>query len=130
MLKIVVGLIAMISCTVVANLFMKMGAMAPQSERILFDIIGWKPLVGLFAFGCAALIYIWLLHWLPLNVAQSFAAAQFIAVIIASSVVLSEAIPLTRWMGILLIASGIVVVALTSEVDSSNKPATQEQEVG
>lgn len=130
MLKIIIALIVMISCTVVANLFMKIGAMVPSSERVLFDLLSWKSLFGIFVFGCAALIYAWLLHWLPLNVVQSFAAAQFVAVIIASSVVLSEEIPLARWIGILLIATGIFVVAMTSEIGSSNKQASQEQEIG
>ena len=58
----------------------------------------------------AACFYILILQWLPLNVAQSFAAAQFIAVILASSWFLSEPIEPSQWLGIGLIALGIVVV--------------------
>ena len=72
-------------------------------------------LIGLCIFAIAALIYAWLLQWVPLNVAQSLAAAQFIAVILASSLVLSEGIPLRRWAGILLIATGILVVGLSTD---------------
>ena len=101
-MKTIIALVAMISCTVAANLLLKAGAMVPTSERIFFELLSWKIIVGIFVFGCAALIYTWLLHWLPLNVVQSFAAAQFVAVILASAVVLSESIPLARWIGILL----------------------------
>jgi undecaprenyl phosphate-alpha-L-ara4N flippase subunit ArnE len=47
---------------------------------------------------------------LPLNIAQSFAAGQFIAVILAASLVLSEAISTAQWVGIFLIAAGIAIV--------------------
>ena len=86
-MKITIALVAMISCTVVANLLLKAGAMVPSAERFFFELISWKMVIGIFVFGCAALIYAWLLHWLPLNVVQSFAAAQFIAVILASAIV-------------------------------------------
>jgi drug/metabolite transporter (DMT)-like permease len=44
------------------------------------------------------------------NVAQSFAAAQFVAVIPASSWLLSERIGTSQWVGITLIAVGILIV--------------------
>ena len=53
--------------------------------------------------------------FLPLNIAQSFAAIQFIAVILASTLVLSEPIAIPRWIGIALIAIGIVIVGLTAD---------------
>ena len=46
--------------------------------------------------------------------AQAFAATQFIAVILASSLLLSEPIPFARWIGIGLIACGIAVVGTTT----------------
>jgi undecaprenyl phosphate-alpha-L-ara4N flippase subunit ArnE len=72
--------------------------------------VDWRVLAGLALYGCAGIAYAWLLQWLPLNVAQSFAAAQYVAVIIASALLLSEEISLARWIGIALIAIGIVVV--------------------
>lgn len=41
-------------------------------------------------------------------------AAQFIAVILASAII--ETIPITRWIGIVLIFVGILVVSLTTEL--------------
>jgi drug/metabolite transporter (DMT)-like permease len=110
-MNVVLGLTAMIAFTVVANLLMKVGAERTASP-VLLGVFSWTTLAGLAAFGIAGLLYAWLLKSLPLNVAQSFMAAQFIAVILASWVVLSEAIPGARWLGIALIALGIVVVAL------------------
>ena len=60
--------------------------------------------------GCVAVIYINILRWHPLNVAQSFASEQFIAVIFASWIILSEPIGITQWFGIGLIGMGIAIV--------------------
>lgn len=110
--KVGLFFILMISLTVTANLLMKLGA-AP-SERLIFGMVSIRTLLGLVAFGCAGLVYAWILRWLPLNVAQAIAAAQFIAVILASAVVLSESIPPMRWLGIALIAVGIALVGATT----------------
>lgn len=111
----ILGLVAMISCTVVANLLMKLGATTPSADRVLFSMIDWKVLAGLAAFGCAALFYAALLETIPLNVVQSFAAAQFIAVIIAANQILAEPISPARWVGIALIAAGIFVAGAVAE---------------
>lgn len=110
-MKIAIAFVAMISFTVLANLLMKTGADEFAGPGSLLDRLqSWKLLLGLASFGTAALIYVLILGWLPLNVAQSFAAAQFIAVILASRLVLAEPIGAAQWIGIVLIASGIAVV--------------------
>jgi multidrug transporter EmrE-like cation transporter len=54
------------------------------------------------------------LRQVPLNVAQVFAAAQFVGVVMAAGLVLGEPISLARWLGIGCICFGIVLVALTA----------------
>ena|SRR5262245_43545965 len=110
-MKIVFTFLAMITFTVVANLFLKTGAMATGAAQGLFGhLLNWRILAGLASFGLAACFYVLVLQWLPLNVAQSFAAAQFVAVILASAWVLSEPIGAGQWIGIALIAVGISIV--------------------
>ena len=75
--------------------------------------MNWRIAAGLAFFGAAGLIYAVVLRFLPLNVAQAFTAAQFIATILAAALVLSEPITGMRWIGIALIASGILVVGWT-----------------
>jgi undecaprenyl phosphate-alpha-L-ara4N flippase subunit ArnE len=70
---------------------------------------------GLAAFRFAGLFYAAALRFLPLNVAQSYAASQFVAVILASRL-LGEPIVFERWIGISLISGGIVVVVATQNV--------------
>lgn len=108
-MQIIFGFVLMITFTVAANLLMKIGA-GRAAPQMLFGLLSWTSMLGLTFFGCAGLVYAWLLKFLPLSIAQSFAAAQFIAVILASSFVLSESIGSVQWIGILLIATGIFVV--------------------
>ena len=112
-MKVAACLIFMISLTVVANLLLKQGAMSPPSARVFFGIYSWKSVFGFCAFAGAGLIYAVVLRWLPLNVAQSFASLQFVAVILASALILSESIPPMRWLGIALIAAGVLLVGST-----------------
>jgi drug/metabolite transporter (DMT)-like permease len=112
-MKVFVGFVAMMGFTVAANILMKLGAIAPLEHRH-FGLVDWKTAVGLGSFGAAGVIYAWILAYLPLNVAQSFMAVQFIAVIFASALILSEPIPMGRWLGILLIFVGIITVSMTS----------------
>jgi undecaprenyl phosphate-alpha-L-ara4N flippase subunit ArnE len=114
-MKTAMFLLAMIACTVAANLLMKLGSEDPPSP-LLLGFLSWRTVWGLASFGFAGLFYAAALRYLPLNVAQSYAAAQFVAVILASRLILGEPIALTRWVGITMIAAGIVVVAVSQDV--------------
>jgi len=103
-------LLAMILCTVAANLLMKVGAQDTPSP-LLLGLLSWRTVCGLAAFGGAGLFYAASLRLLPLNVAQSYAAVQFVAVILASKLVLGEPVSLGRWFGISMIMGGILIVA-------------------
>ena len=109
LLKLILGVMSVVGCTVCANLFLKVGAVAPPSEKFLLGMFGWKSLLGLGFFATAGLLYAWVLRWIPLHVAQGIAAAQFMCVVLAARVILSEPINNAQWLGIVLIASGLVV---------------------
>ena len=111
-MKVTLAFVLMISLTVIANIFMKLGGMVPVHERT-FSMVDWRTIVGMGAFGLAGCVYAWILTFLPLNIAQSFASAQFVAVILASTVVLTETIPPVRWVGISFIFLGILIVAMS-----------------
>jgi multidrug transporter EmrE-like cation transporter len=111
-MRILLAFAVMIACTVIGNIFMKLGASVPLADRPLFGIVAWQSCAGVAVFVAAVIIYSILLQWMPLNVAQSFAALQFVAVIIASTWFLGEPISLLRWLGIGLIVAGIVAVGM------------------
>ena len=112
--KILFGFAVMISFTVAANLMLKVGAAAPPAERVFFGVLGWKSAAGLALFGCGGILYAVLLRSVALNLAQVFAAAQFVGVVLAASLVLSEPISPVRWVGIAFVSFGILLVGLTA----------------
>lgn len=115
-MRIVIGFVLMISLTAVGNVLMKMGASVLPSDRPIFGLIAWQSCAGVAIFAAAVIVYAILLQWMPLSVAQSFAAFQFVAVIIAAAWFLGEPISLPRWFGIILIAIGILTVGITGRV--------------
>ncbi len=105
----------MVGFTVAANILMKKSAMeSGGADSWLAAMVSWKLAAALSCFAAGVLLYAVLLRWLPLSVAQCFAAAQFVGVILASMLILSEPIATGQWIGIALIALGIIVVGLTS----------------
>jgi drug/metabolite transporter (DMT)-like permease len=108
-----IGFATVIACTVAANLMLKLGADVPEAQRVFLGIFGWKSVAGLAVFGCGGIIYGVLLRRVPLNLAQVLAAAQFIGVVVAASLVLGEPISPARWLGIACISFGILLVGLT-----------------
>ena len=114
-LIIVLSVSSFIALNIAANILMKIGATVPVSQRIVFDLAGWQALVGACLLAASAIAYTLALRYLPLNIAQSFAVLQFIGVVLAANLILSEPIGAMRWLGMGLIALGIVVVSLTTE---------------
>jgi multidrug transporter EmrE-like cation transporter len=119
----VISFALMISFTVAANVLLKVGAMVPAAERTIMGVCDWRTLLGFAFFGTSAIVYSGVLQWLPLNVAQSIAASQFVAVILASALILAEPIPVVRLVGIVLIVAGIAVVSFSDKRSQASKPA-------
>lgn len=120
MTKIYLGFLIMILCTVAANLLMKLGALQVLEAR-WFGMISTYTVMGIAVFGVAGILYAWLLHYVPLHLAQIFASAQFFAVIVAAWLVLGESVSPIRWLGILLIVSGIILVGFNSNSEFIDK---------
>ena len=113
--KMFAGFAGVISCTVAANLMLKIGAAAPPADRVFFGLFGWKSAAGLALFGCGGILYAVLLRSIPLNLAQVFAASQFVGVVLAAGLVLGEPISPARWIGIAFVSLGILMVGLTAQ---------------
>jgi len=68
----------------------------------------------LFALGLYAistLLWLVVLSRVPLSYAYPMISFSYVLVVLASGWILGESIPLARWIGVLLICSGIIVVA-------------------
>lgn len=111
-MRTILAVAGMVTFTVIANLLLKTGAVMGREAGGEWweQLLNWRIAAGFGSFAAAALFYTIVLRTVPLNVAQSFTAAQFIAIILASALVLSEPISAARWIGIALIACGIAIV--------------------
>lgn len=105
-----VTLFGVVLANMSASLLVKVGSTTPASKAVFFGVFGWQTALGIGLFGISLLLYIWSLRFIPLFVVQSFAALQFVAVILAAHFILGEVISLRHWMGICLIAIGVIVV--------------------
>ncbi len=113
-MKLIAAFVCMIFFTVTANLLLKSGVSeSGVSPATLSNILNWRTFSGLLSFGAGVVFYILILTRLPLNVAQSFASIQFVAVILASWLILGEPISAVRGIGIVMISLGIVLVGIT-----------------
>jgi drug/metabolite transporter (DMT)-like permease len=108
-MKIALAMLVIVASTVVANVLLKRGAVADDSSKIFFHVLGWTGLAGLCFYAVAALFYAWVLKFIPLHLAQVIVAAQFIGVILAARLLLSESINAAQWGGVALIAAGIAI---------------------
>lgn len=108
-MKIALGILVIVASTIVANVLLKLGALADGSSKIFFGVLAWTGVVGLCFYAVAAFIYAWVLQFVPLHMAQVIVAAQFIGVVLAARLFLSESINVAQWGGIALIAVGIAI---------------------
>jgi drug/metabolite transporter (DMT)-like permease len=103
----------MLILTVVANLLIKMGNNYVENLPFWLALFNTKILLGIFAYAAGGICLLILMKTLPLNVIQACNALQYIAVILAAAFFLHEPISLMRWLGIVVICFGILIVSRT-----------------
>jgi multidrug transporter EmrE-like cation transporter len=69
--------------------------------------------LGLSLFGVSALFWLVVLSRVPLSVAYPFVGLSYIVIVAFARVVLHEAVPPLRWVGVLVVATGIAIVGLS-----------------
>ncbi len=68
-------------------------------------------LMGIGFYGLGALAWIAVLARMDLSYAYPFLALNFVLITIVSHLFLGESIPFSRWIGVIIICSGIIVIA-------------------
>ncbi|MGH2786480.1 MAG: EamA family transporter [Actinomycetota bacterium] len=68
---------------------------------------------GLFLFGISALFWLVVLSRVPLSVAYPFVGMSYVLVVLLSRFVLHEQVPASRWLGVFVVAAGIVIIGLS-----------------
>lgn len=98
-------------------LFLKLGATALNKSQLegiqLIAAAALTPqiLVGLGLYVAPTLLWIWLLRRMELTVLQPALSLTYVATALLAFFVLNEPVGAQRWLGILLIVAGVVLVA-------------------
>lgn len=103
-----IGMAVVVLANVIGTAFIKLGASA--GSRPLFGTLSWSTLVGLGIFGTSVLLYTWVLKHLPLYMAQSIAALQFMGIVLVAAFFFDEAISVRQYLGFALILAGLFVI--------------------
>jgi drug/metabolite transporter (DMT)-like permease len=109
-------------CGVAGQTVIKIGVSQPGASEAaagflpLVTMILRSPMVllGLVLYGLGALAWIAVLARVDLSLAYPFLALNFFLVAVSSQFLLGEHVPMMRWLGILVICSGIILVARSS----------------
>ena len=62
------------------------------------------------SFGVASLLWFWLLKHFPLSVVYPLLSMSYVMGMLAANLIFHESIPLNRWIGLLLIMVGVILV--------------------
>lgn len=69
-----------------------------------------RVVVGLVLFGISAAMWLIVLSRIPLSLAYPFAGLTYVFVTVFSKFILKEEVPGIRWLGLVLIVGGIILV--------------------
>ncbi len=111
-----------VTTSVAGQTAIKIGVSQPGASEAasgivsLIEMIFTSPfvLLGLALYAVGALAWIAVLAHMDLSLAYPFLALNFVLIALVSKFVLGEDIPPLRWAGILVICTGIILVARSS----------------
>lgn len=69
-----------------------------------------RVVIGLVLFGISAAMWLIVLSRIPLSLAYPFAGLTYVFVTVFSKFILKEEVPGIRWLGLVLIVGGIILV--------------------
>ncbi|MDQ4028568.1 MAG: EamA family transporter [Actinomycetota bacterium] len=68
---------------------------------------------GLALFGISSIFWLVVLSRVPLSVAYPFVGVSYIIIVLLSRYVLHEHVPLLRWLGVVIVATGVAIIGLS-----------------
>lgn len=113
-LMLVVGAM---SCNTLANVALKHSTSLSSTFTTSFpwpiNLLNLYSFLGICFFAFSLVQYVSVLHRIPLNYAQAIFALQCIPTILAAYFFMNEPINITRWIGIVIIVIGLIIVGLS-----------------
>jgi multidrug transporter EmrE-like cation transporter len=111
-----ITLAAAITTSLVGQVLLKAGASGSvaASAGFLDQLFRWQTIIGLGAYGGAALLYIVALRKLPMSVALPCTAASYVVIAVIGWALFGEALGVQKLLAIGLICAGVVLLATTA----------------
>lgn len=69
--------------------------------------------LGLALFGISSVFWLVVLSRVPLSVAYPFVGISYVVIVLVSRFVLNEHVPALRWLGVVIVATGIAIIGLS-----------------
>lgn len=102
-------------CLALGQVFLKFAMRKMEAFRWAWSYFGhlftnwWFLLVGI-TMGGATVLWLYILKHYPLSVAYPLSATSYVFGMLAALFLLHESIPITRWMGVLVIMFGVMLI--------------------
>jgi drug/metabolite transporter (DMT)-like permease len=126
-------LLTAVGLAATGQLLLKHGMVDAQSRsretgRSLLLLAASSPWIigGLMIFAASAVAWLLTLARVPLSVAYPFNALGYVAILIASALVLHERTNLWMWLGTVLVGAGLVLIVVMAPASSAS-PVTAPQ---
>ncbi len=100
------------------GIFLKLGALDINKNSNFLNaglqiIFNWKIIFGMLMYFIPVLIWIYLLKKIDLSYLQPLFSLMYVVTPILSIFFLNENVPALRWVGISIVALGVLVISLT-----------------
>lgn len=111
-----VTLAAAIVTSLIGQVLLKAGASGSvaASAGFMDQLLRWQTVVGLAAYGGAALLYIIALRKIPMSIALPSTAASYVVIAILGWALFGESLEMQKLAAIGLICAGVVLLATTA----------------
>ncbi|MEP7156147.1 MAG: EamA family transporter [Betaproteobacteria bacterium] len=104
--------VAMIAAGQVLFKLVALRSAAAPEAGLMAHWLNWPFVVALAIYGAATLLWIWVLRYVPLNIAYPVFALAFVIVPVASYVVFREPLGWHHALGGAMIVAGVLVISL------------------
>lgn len=94
---------------------------APLLRQLQTALGDWHVWVGLFLLLCYVLLYVYSLSLAELSLVLPLSASSYLIGIFLSKYYLKEDIPVSRWIGTVVIIAGVLIIAWSGFAEKAKK---------
>jgi len=87
------------------------GAFSWTLDFIVRNLTNWWLLACGICYGAATLLWLYIIKHFPFSMAYPMISLSYVFGMLAAILVFHEEVPITRWMGVLLIIGGCILIA-------------------